>query len=120
AMFAGAIGKQFGYERSEKLEFLRESGAIGPYLMLRGLFPPSHAASLLDSGMFPLTLQDRQRKSLALSDYAELEISHYLQNQLLRDSDVFGMAHSLEIRVPFLDHRLAEFVSALPDSLKIS
>src|SRR5207253_8076808 len=50
AMFVGAIGKRFGYERSEKLEFLSESGALGPYLTLRGLFPPSHAASLLNSG----------------------------------------------------------------------
>ena len=32
-----------------------------------------------------------------------LESAHYLRNQLLRDSDWAGMAHSLEIRVPFID-----------------
>jgi glycosyltransferase involved in cell wall biosynthesis len=35
--------------------------------------------------------------------YGRLDAAFYLQNVLLRDSDVFGMASSLEIRVPFLD-----------------
>ena len=36
----------------------------------------------------------------------------------LRDADQMGMSHSLEIRVPFLDHNLVEFVLALPDKFK--
>jgi asparagine synthase (glutamine-hydrolysing) len=35
-----------------------------------------------------------------------LESCFYMRNQLLRDSDVFSMAHSLELRVPFVDHLL--------------
>jgi asparagine synthase (glutamine-hydrolysing) len=35
-----------------------------------------------------------------------------MRNQLLRDSDVFSMAHSLELRVPFVDHLL--YGSILP------
>lgn len=35
-----------------------------------------------------------------------LESCFYMRNQLLRDSDVFSMAHSLELRVPFVDHML--------------
>jgi asparagine synthase (glutamine-hydrolysing) len=35
-----------------------------------------------------------------------LEVSFYLRNQLLRDADWAGMAHSLEIRVPFVDTAL--------------
>ena len=31
-----------------------------------------------------------------------LEMSNYMRNQLLRDSDWAGMAHSIEIRVPSL------------------
>ena len=38
------------------------------------------------------------------------EMRCYLHNQLLRDCDVFGMANSLEIRVPLLDHQLVETV----------
>ena len=40
----------------------------------------------------------------------ELELRRYMHNQLLRDSDVFGMAHSLEIRVPLIDHKIAEIL----------
>jgi asparagine synthase (glutamine-hydrolysing) len=37
-----------------------------------------------------------------------LEISGYMRSVLLRDSDVMSMAHSIELRVPFLDHRMVE------------
>jgi asparagine synthase (glutamine-hydrolysing) len=47
------------------------------------------------------------------------EINHYLINTLLRDSDVMGMAHSLEIRAPFVDHHLIDFTNTLPDHYKI-
>ena len=35
-----------------------------------------------------------------------------MRNQLLRDSDWAGMAHSLEIRLPFLDISLAQYLAA--------
>ncbi len=41
-----------------------------------------------------------------------LESTQYMANQLLRDSDVFSMTHSLELRVPFVDHLL--YASVLP------
>mgnify|MGYP003474907389 CR=1 FL=1 len=37
-----------------------------------------------------------------------LESTHYLRNQLLRDSDWASMAHSLELRAPFVDVKLLE------------
>ena len=37
-----------------------------------------------------------------------LESSNYMRNQLLRDADWAGMAHSLEIRVPLVDWNLAQ------------
>lgn len=43
-----------------------------------------------------------------------LESRFYMGNTLLRDADVFGMAHGLEIRVPLLDRALLDFVFALP------
>ena len=36
-----------------------------------------------------------------------LELGGYMQSMLLRDADERSMAHGLELRVPFLDHRLA-------------
>ena len=120
AVLFGAIGKGFGFDRWEKTEFLREKGPIGTYCALRGLFPPRRAARLLGAGQLPLIAPDIGGRSLSASEYGEMEFNLYLQNQLLRDTDVFGMAHSLEIRVPFLDHRLVEFVSALPEAIKTS
>jgi asparagine synthase (glutamine-hydrolysing) len=44
---------------------------------------------------------------------AALELEFYMRNQLLRDADVFSMAHSVELRVPFLDLALVEEALAL-------
>ena len=53
-----------------------------------------------------------------LSKVSVAEITTYMQNVLLRDSDQMSMAHALEIRVPFLDHRLVEYALSIPDSMK--
>lgn len=47
------------------------------------------------------------------------ELSLYMRNQLLRDSDVMSMAHGLELRVPLVDRALFETVSRLPASLRL-
>lgn len=46
------------------------------------------------------------------------DLTHYLLFDPLRDSDVFGMANSIEIRIPFLDHRIVEFFLKLPPNKK--
>ncbi len=43
----------------------------------------------------------------------------YTQNQLLRDTDAVSMANSLEVRVPFLDPELVNFILSLPDNTKL-
>jgi asparagine synthase (glutamine-hydrolysing) len=48
-----------------------------------------------------------------------LELRNYLLNMLLRDSDCMSMAHGMELRVPFLDRRLVEYVLMIPGSLKV-
>lgn len=53
-----------------------------------------------------------------LSKVSYSEITTYMENVLLRDSDQMSMAHALEIRVPFLDHELLEYVFAIPDAIK--
>jgi asparagine synthase (glutamine-hydrolysing) len=49
-----------------------------------------------------------------------LELTNYIRNTLLRDSDVMSMAHALEVRVPLLDHVLVEKVLRVPGPLKLS
>ncbi len=45
---------------------------------------------------------------------AQAEASLYMGNTLLRDSDTNSMAHSLELRVPFLGREIFEYSSSLP------
>jgi asparagine synthase (glutamine-hydrolysing) len=54
-------------------------------------------------------------------DYARIswaELTGYMRRMLLRDADQMSMAVSLELRVPFLDHELVEYVLGLPVSVK--
>ncbi|MFB6257811.1 MAG: asparagine synthase (glutamine-hydrolyzing) [Flavobacteriales bacterium] len=53
-----------------------------------------------------------------LSRISYAELHSYLANVLLRDTDQMSMAHSLEVRVPFLDHELIQFVLGIPDRVK--
>lgn len=48
-----------------------------------------------------------------------LELTRYMRNQLLRDSDVFSMAHGLELRVPFVDARLFDSLAGIPASVRL-
>jgi len=65
-----------------------------------------------------LSFKERGANLSFLNKISSLELETYLQNVLLRDADQMGMANSLEIRVPFLDHRLVEYVLSLSNQLK--
>jgi asparagine synthase (glutamine-hydrolysing) len=53
-----------------------------------------------------------------LSRVSYAEFSTYLHSVLLRDTDQMSMANALEVRVPFLDHKLVELVLGIPDKYK--
>jgi asparagine synthase (glutamine-hydrolysing) len=48
-----------------------------------------------------------------------IDFMTWLPDDLLLKADRMSMAHSLELRVPFLDHKLVEFAVRLPVDLKI-
>ena len=48
-----------------------------------------------------------------------LELTTYMRNQLLRDSDVMSMRWGLELRVPFVDSALMEKIGRIPPSLRL-
>ena len=54
-----------------------------------------------------------------LAPYLWLDQRYYLADDILTKSDRMSMAHSVEVRPPFLDHRIVEFAAKLPASLKI-
>lgn len=53
-----------------------------------------------------------------ISKVSIAEISTYMQNVLLRDTDQMSMAHALEVRVPFIDYTLVEYVLGVSDKYK--
>ena len=50
---------------------------------------------------------------------SRLELQGYMANTLLRDTDAMSMAHSLEVRVPFVDVNVVEYVLSLPGDWKL-
>lgn len=56
----------------------------------------------------------------AVNAISELELNGYMTNTLLRDTDAMCMAHSLEVRVPFVDLKVVDYVLSLPGEWKLS
>jgi asparagine synthase (glutamine-hydrolysing) len=120
-------------DRNRKLTALGRDGGVivHPYFLSRMLFTPKQQSELLpemktNSPAFlraekPLTESLSRAQSLdPVNRVSYLEARCYMLNTLLRDSDFMSMAHGLEVRVPLIDHRLAQRVLALPGSWKLN
>jgi asparagine synthase (glutamine-hydrolysing) len=55
----------------------------------------------------------------SLNRYLAFDQRYYLCDDILQKVDRMSMAHSLEVRPPFLDHRIVEFAASLPEKFKI-
>jgi len=127
---ARAFGSQApDSDRNRKLTALGgRDGALHPYFLARALFTPEQCNALLTSSDNDVLaranspLQDGLRRagSLdAINRVSYLEARCYMLNTLLRDSDVMSMAHGLELRMPLIDHQLADKLLALPGAWKL-
>jgi asparagine synthase (glutamine-hydrolysing) len=72
------------------------------------MLPPDVVREGLAELALPASLENlmKPRPSSDWAKMAVLEASQYMRNQLLRDADWASMAHSLEVRVPLVDHVL--------------
>jgi asparagine synthase (glutamine-hydrolysing) len=86
-----------------------------------GLYSPDVAAQLSEIDPMESVVRgfDEAEARNDLDRMLQADISTRLPEHSLMLSDRMTMAHGLEARSPFLDHRLAEFVASLPASLKM-
>jgi asparagine synthase (glutamine-hydrolysing) len=103
------------------------------YYFTRTLFTPPRVRRLLApyyesrddwsgrESLWRARLRETARQATRLDSFTSVscfELQSYMLNTLLRDTDAVSMANSLEVRVPFLDHRLVEYVGRLPKKVK--
>lgn len=132
AAMTGAGGRFMSGDAARKVASLwNDSNALpDPFYFGRALFTPAQVSGLIKGarpgGEQPAWwnwLNESATRALKLDSFAAvscMEAESYLVNTLLRDTDSMSMAHSLEVRVPFLDHPLVEFVTHLPQEVKLS
>ena len=97
-----------------KLTRMLQGSLLDPvpaHLFWNGTFPPA-------ANFVPLGLPGSPEVGY-LNRFLWLDQLNYLPDDILYKTDRMSMAHSLEVRPPFLDHRVVEFAAALPENLKI-
>jgi len=110
-----------GYKR---FVYLQHPTPAADYLFLRGLFTPADIAQVMNmdesqvNSILFNTLTFPRLESYDKLHAAWFETNIYMQNQLLRDTDVMSMSHGLEVRVPFLDEDFQAYVSRIKPSIR--
>jgi asparagine synthase (glutamine-hydrolysing) len=94
---------------------LADAFAVFPDAELRRLAPGLGASSraLLEARERELATRHPVDRAL------EFDCRNLLVDQILTYSDTLSMAHSLEVRTPFLDHRLVDFMFSIPGERKV-
>jgi asparagine synthase (glutamine-hydrolysing) len=135
--------KYLGYMRKLPSWLLKTSGHLLPdhykrltsltidhpaadYMALRGFFPVADISALLNTGVDHINdVLFGSTPAPAPSGYnyehaAWFETHFYMQNQLLRDTDVMGMSHGLEVRVPFLDEDFTHAARSITPGIRFN
>ncbi len=119
------------YSPSNKNKRLAEMLAItdtsisNVYPIIRKIFSPDLIRQLVNTNFQQIGLEKMLKDELRkiekfdlFSQYSIAEYMGYTQHTLLKDADQMSMAVGLEIREPFFDHQLVEYVLSIPDHIK--
>jgi asparagine synthase (glutamine-hydrolysing) len=121
-----AAAKYFKADKYKKTSFLTHDHPLADYLLLRGLFVPGDIAKVLDMDVKQVNeILFGENLFPDLGPYnkehaAWFETNLYMQNQLLRDTDVLSMTHGLEVRVPFLDEDFQQLVRRISPEIRFN
>jgi asparagine synthase (glutamine-hydrolysing) len=127
-MAAGAFDSELLPVRYRRFVRFLGKTPVSPtaYWAMRGIFDLSEVARLLprygcvaDESVTSLPLHVPPQPTLQ-DEVSYLEVTRYMRNQLLRDSDVMSMAWGMELRVPFVDCVLLETVQKIPAALRLA
>jgi asparagine synthase (glutamine-hydrolysing) len=116
---ASAAGRLEGARAEKGALLLRDPDpALAAYRASRTLFGPRAVRALAGREADPGGARPPAGLPL-LQRVSWHETAGYMRDTLLRDSDVFSMAHGLELRVPFVDPAVAAAAAAVDDRLKL-
>ncbi len=106
-------------------DFLSQPGSLtAAHQSLRGIFSHYEAKSLTEKICKVQIESTGKTENLNLldlkNDISKLELSTYMRNQLLRDSDVMTMHWGLELRVPFVDSKLIDEIATIPSDIRLT
>lgn len=110
----------------EQLLHSKTSSITDIYPVLRQVIPARYLQDLLPAsngniGTVATRLRNEANHLAAFPSLSQVSIAEYLgytQQTLLKDTDQMSMAVSLEVREPFFDHELIEYVLNVPDTMK--
>ncbi len=94
-----------------------ECRPVDVYRISRQLFSDDSVVRI--TGREPSHQNGHDPSSDVVNEISNLELKGYMTNTLLRDTDAMSMAHSLEVRVPFVDTKLVDYVLSLPGQWKL-
>jgi len=86
----------------------------------RELLHPDLVADMPPGATFAFVREDFGSGGDALSPFTRFDTNRYLPDDILVKVDRTSMAHSLEVRAPFLDYRLVQFAARMPAAWKIA
>lgn len=132
-MVSSVIGKglaSFGKTPKVKRlgDFLVQNpNSTNAYRSFRGIFPHGEASAIAQQyfpsqrSKYNALVPDFPMQFSTLEDEVSfLELTCYMRNQLLRDSDVMSMTWGLELRVPLVDRTLLEAIATIPSNLRLA